>query len=213
MLKTEKIKIADHYTLYIKEVNYESREKLLRILEEHKFNISYLNDISSERRQLEWLTIRAILAEVYEKAVDIKYNQHGNPQLINHEQNISISHSHQKVAVGLAEKGAIGIDIQQVSEKIRRVQHKFLDISELSLAPQLNDVFLTHCWSAKEASFKLIGEKDVFLSENFKIRKFKKLGEGYQLINLDFQAGDKKQAIQVESREWEDYILAYTLIE
>ena len=81
---------------------------------------------------------------------------------------ISISHSHQWVAIALAtSKKSIGLDLEIVSEKAGRVQHKFLTQEEqLLISPTLSPTAL---WCAKEATYKLCSHSGLLFLEEMRL--------------------------------------------
>ena len=113
----------------------------------------------------QFLAIRKMIA-IENSDYIISYDQYGKPSL-NSEFNISISHSDQIVALLLSKKKNIGIDVQQVKDKIYNVQKKFLNKKELQNNDKIKDLdLLTKIWTSKEAIYKSINMKNVSFSKN-----------------------------------------------
>ncbi len=75
----------------------------------------------------------------------------GNPS-------ISISHSKEMMAVIVSENQPAGIDIEEISPRVKKIMSKFLNPAELFLLgnePELWRVMLA--WSAKESIYKMMG--------------------------------------------------------
>jgi 4'-phosphopantetheinyl transferase len=126
--------------------------------------------ITHPTKQLEWFAVRAVvqylvLPLVYDGLIK---DQYGKPHLRCHNAHISITHTAKYVAAAFHSDEAVGIDIERVSEKIRRIAHKFLNTDELAEAD--NDLEkLASYWCAKEALYKLHGTKQLSFKQNISI--------------------------------------------
>ena len=70
-----------------------------------------LNRFVSERRKMEWLSVRVLLYSMLQEDKEIGYSPEGKPYLTDHSFFISISHTKGYVAVMLASSVPVGIDI------------------------------------------------------------------------------------------------------
>ena len=92
---------------------------------------------------------------------EIIRGKYGKPFLDNHSIHFNISHSGNKVAVGISDE-AIGIDIEKVANSFYDVSEWYLSESEkevygsLKRGQQID--FLSAVWTLKEAYGKLIGQ-------------------------------------------------------
>jgi len=102
----------------------------------------------TKKRKKEFLASRLLLEQLKPKAI-VAYNEFGAPELSNGDC-ISISHSRNLVAVIICTK-KVGIDIEQISEKLLRLSSKF--VSEKNLK-NLSKEKATLIWCCKEAVFK-----------------------------------------------------------
>lgn len=91
----------------------------------------------------------------------------GKPFLNNSSLNISVSHTKQLIACAIHPNKSIGIDIENCSEKIERVKHKFL--SDIELNQFCSNTDLTIAWCIKESVFKLQGQKGVSFKNDINI--------------------------------------------
>ena len=164
----------------------ESPEQLLALLATHPDYAPQAQSFRSTQRQREWLATRALLHNVLGDDIRIAYDKDGAPRLVNINQEqisqdssymqddeqglpaISISHSHQWVAIALAtSQKSIGLDLEIVSEKAGRVQHKFLTQEEqLIISPTLSP---TDLWCAKEATYKLCNHSGLLFLEEMRL--------------------------------------------
>jgi 4'-phosphopantetheinyl transferase len=126
-------------------------------------------------RRLEFLSVRALACSMGVDANTIAYHDSGKPYLKNHGQTISISHTKGYVAVLLSPHEGAGVDIEQRSERILRVRHKFMHPEEeRCLTNNIEDkdlqttALLLH-WCAKEALFKSIPDEGVDFAQELRI--------------------------------------------
>ena len=113
------------------------------------------------------------------------------------------------MAAVIAAPKPVGIDIQQVVEKIERIAHKFMrpeETASLQTATELEHLHVY--WGAKEALYKAYGRKLLDFKKHIHITPFDydvTIGqcEGY-VIKDDFKA-----FYQLKYRKVDDYILVY----
>ena len=151
-------------------VNYNNSHELFEVLKKNKIKLKQLDQFTNEKRKAEWMTIRYLLLKIHTEIDDIIYDAHGKPHFKNSSSQLSISHSHDMVAVSIHEKEACGIDIQLISDKIIRIKQKFLNTKEQSVTNNSVEE-LTIYWSCKEALFKVYGKKDAYLKDNMSVSR------------------------------------------
>lgn len=124
-------------------------------------------------RRIEWLAVRRLMHQLG-IASPIAYLPSGKPYLKDDERHISISHTRGYAAVAISETKPIGLDIEQRTDKVYRVQHKFLSPEEKSLLPseKKNVEALLIIWTAKEAMFKLVDKEGIDFAEHFHLDPF-----------------------------------------
>lgn len=138
---------------------------------------AYLQDVkrfSAQHRRLEWLSVRSLLYCMLGEEKTIAYHPSGKPYLKDSPISISISHTKGYVAVIIGEPGLIvGIDIEQYSERVHKVAHKFMREDEIPSLYQGTDTWalLLH-WSAKEVMFKCMDTPEVDFREHLRIFPF-----------------------------------------
>ncbi|MDR3267917.1 MAG: 4'-phosphopantetheinyl transferase superfamily protein [Tannerella sp.] len=138
----------------------ESWEQLLHLSERPDEYVPFLNSIQSENRKAEWLAVRVLLERLTGASTTIAYHASGAPYLPGSPYHIGISHTKGYAAVILDPVKPAGIDIEYHSERIRKLQSRFLNETELNLLdknPETNELLV--CWSAKETTFKMTGQK------------------------------------------------------
>ncbi len=127
--------------------------------------------ISHPIKQLEWFAGRAAVQYIVRPFVydGLIKDQYGKPHLRNHDAQISVSHTAKYVVVAFHNKKPVGVDLERVSEKIRRISHKFLNDKELATAND-NLEKLAAYWCAKEALYKLHGTKQLSFKQNISVQ-------------------------------------------
>lgn len=151
---------------------------------------------SSKHRQCEWLTTRAMLYKIFNKPVNIAYNKDGKPHIENEAYNISISHSKNYVALLLSSMSCIGVDIEEISPRISRLEHRIMQECEIpheynkfSLIEKQK--FLTCLWTIKEAAYKSLKSQD-----NINILTDINISSTHSKESINFFFKSKKSASQ-----------------
>ncbi len=148
-----------------------------------------LNSISNENRKQEFIQTRKLRNETIGK-VEILYNEDGKPLLTDSDDFISISHSQNYIGI-LKAPFNVGLDMEELNERILKVKKRFLNDEELGLFGSSIEN-LTIAWTLKEAMFKLNDRKGIdFRKELLVVEKteFGYLGmmldiDGWRLVNL-----------------------------
>ncbi len=133
------------------------------------------NEITHPHKRLQHLAGRYLLTELFDdfpleliKIADTK-----KPFLENEAYHFSISHCGEYAAVIVSSVNRVGVDIEIVSEKVKRIKDKFLSGEEqkrmLNTQYSLFNVQLTVAWSIKEAIFKWYGLGKVDFREHMHI--------------------------------------------
>lgn len=160
----------------------------------------------SESRILEWTAVRVLLYDMLDRQVQISYDDDGAPHLPDYEGlDISISHTKDYVAIALAEHGEIGIDIEHVGERVKRVASRFIRDDEQA---ESTTELLLH-WSAKETAFKMLHRRKVDFLKHLKVTPFEAGEEGvFQLQELKT---DDEQTFDINYKVFPDFVLTYSL--
>jgi phosphopantetheinyl transferase len=129
---------------------------------------------SSNSRKLEFLSVRALLAELIGKGAKIVYNKNNKPFLRDGSRFISISHSHKLTAILLSTSEKVGIDLEYMSTNIAALALKFLNRKEKVVKEQeAKRCHLYIHWCAKEALYKICDKEGInFKKKNLTIAPF-----------------------------------------
>jgi phosphopantetheinyl transferase len=127
----------------------------------------------SNSRKLEFLSVRALLAELLGKDARIVYNKNNKPFLKNGSHFISITHSYRLTAILLSTNEQVGIDLEYMSQNIDAFAFKFLNRKEkITKDPNLKKYHLYIHWCAKEALYKICDKEGITIRNNITIEPF-----------------------------------------
>lgn len=128
---------------------------------------------SSTSRKLEYLSVRALLAELIGKETKIVYNKNNKPFLSDGSRFISISHSHKLTSILLSTNEKVGIDLEYMSSNIAAIAFKFINVKEkVSLEIEKHRYHLYIHWCAKEALYKICDKEGISIRNNITIEPF-----------------------------------------
>lgn len=129
---------------------------------------------SSTSRKLEFLSVRALLAELIGREARIVYNKNNKPFLRDGSRFISISHSHKLTAILLSTNEKVGIDLEYMSTNIAALAFKFLNWRErVSKKDEQKRYHLYIHWCAKEALYKICDKEGISIRKNLTIEPFR----------------------------------------
>src|SRR5664279_4597606 len=125
---------------------------------------------SSTSRKLEYLSVRALLAELIGKETKIVYNKNNKPFLSDGSRFISISYSHKLTAILLSTNEKVGIDLEYMSSNIATMAFKFLNRKEKITKENNNRRYHLYLhWCAKEALYKICDKEGINFRNNITI--------------------------------------------
>jgi 4'-phosphopantetheinyl transferase len=135
------------------------------------------------------------------------YSETNKPFLNDRNEHISISHSHDKLAIIVNQKENTGVDVELVRDKILNIKHKFLNEKEAETAKD-NLEILTFIWAAKETLYKIYGTKGL----DFKLHLSVELLESDTFFG-NIIKDDFKKRYQLKKEKLQNYCLVYALNE
>ncbi len=128
---------------------------------------------ASTSRKLEFLSVRALLAELLGNEARIVYNKNNKPFLKDGSRFISISHSHKLTAILLSTTEKVGIDLEFMSSNINAIAFKFINRSEKITKEAENRRYHLYLhWCAKEALYKICDKEGISIRNNITIDPF-----------------------------------------
>ncbi len=187
----------------------EEPEELYKQLQLDEGEKAYYEQLKAGKRNLHWLGTRVLLRKMLktDEYIDCKVDAHGKPYLVSLPYHISLSHSFDYAAVMIG-KDPVGIDIEQVKEKVERIAHKFMRKEELGfISDQYKIPQLYVCWCAKEAVYKCFGQQEVSFLDNILLEPFN--FEGHGLVEAHLIKDDVNLHYEVNYMQYHDYMVGY----
>jgi phosphopantetheine--protein transferase-like protein len=189
----------------------EGAEDLYAQLQLNAEEKDFVEHLSHGKRHLHWLGTRVLLRTMLQtdEYIDCRIDRHGKPYLVNLPYHISLSHSFDYAAVMISKSGAVGIDIEQIQQKVERIAPRFLNADELASAMQNEQKVeaLYACWCAKEAVYKCHGQKNISFAENIRLQPFTFTTEGS--IQAQLAKNDKILDYTVRYLQYKGYMVGY----
>ena len=130
-------------------------------------------EFTSTSRKLEFLSVRALLAELLGKEARIVYNKNNKPFLKDGSMFISISHSNKLTSILLSSNEKVGIDLEYMRTNINRIAFKFINRNEKVTRKQEDRRYHLYVhWCAKEALYKICDKEGISIKKNLTIETF-----------------------------------------
>ena len=191
----------------------ETEEQLYEHLHLHPGEKEFISRLRKGKRTLQWMASRALLRELLETndPISCPSDAHGKPYLVDYPYKISITHSFDYAGVVLNAKGECGIDIELVKPKIKLIAHKFLKEQELDFIRNTRQEIdaLYACWCAKEAVYKLIGNKGTSFRKHMTIQPFDFNAQDHLILQLDLAGCSRSFKVYYEKLN--GYMMGYVL--
>ncbi len=153
----------------------EDLEDLQRAFRGSPADLAAYQEIHHPQKQREFLASRILIQTLVESVGEtyhgIRKDSFDKPFLHNTNSHFSLSHSLRFAAVVWHPLVKVGIDIEPISEKLAVVAHKYLSDTEYTHADR-NLRKLGVYWTAKEALYKLYGEKKLSFKGNIALEPF-----------------------------------------
>jgi 4'-phosphopantetheinyl transferase len=149
----------------------EDIDSLFSMLDNTSELIALKEKIQSESRLKEKVAVRVLLKNLTGSEKTIHYQDNGKPYFSDRLTHISISHTKNYAAVVLSETQDIGIDIEYISDRVKRIQSKFIGETEY-IDPENEIIHLLLHWSAKESIYKVLDREGIDLKKDLIIDKF-----------------------------------------
>lgn len=163
--------------------------------------------MKSELHQRGFLSVRHLLKEAGYTDFDLYYTENGKPHLKDNKF-ISITHSFNFSALIISDK-EVGIDIEKNREKIKIIQHKFVNFERGFIHKNDNYIEqLTVIWGAKESLFKIYPHGGLTFKNDIDINSFT-IADKKTTGFIKVENWDKHYDIRFE--QFENFTLVYAL--
>lgn len=183
--------------------------KLININKSSVLGLFDLRSLSIEnKREKEAEGARFLLSKLLGEKVEIAYHDTGKPYLKGRKEEISISHSHDMLALLVDKEKPTGVDIELIRDKVLNITHKFLSDNELlGIANQPIEKVLVY-WAAKETLYKIYSKKNVDFKEHLFVHNFEYNELGGE-INSSICLDNFELDVRLKYLKINEYILVY----
>lgn len=203
-------KIIDDDTLYAVWKISESVAELQSAILLRDSEETLYQSFVAESRKKQWLAYRILVRELLKpEEFPVEYDASGKPFLAGSDFHISVTHTDDLAAVIISRHAKVGIDIERIRPRIEKVRERFLHIEELASIEKEKELEqLTLAWSAKEALYKLYGQRNLDFRENIRVEIPAFAG---MMFKAEIRFGRKIDKYQLYSELINGYILVYLL--
>jgi 4'-phosphopantetheinyl transferase len=157
-----------------------------------------------KQRELERKGTELLLSAMFNgEKVEIRYDAHNKPHLKTGLGHISISHSHDRLAIIHNLRSKTGVDIELIRDKVIAIQHKFLNEEEQKWANNTIETLVCF-WAIKETLYKIHGLKGL----DFKKNLFIEAVEADRVL-ASIRTQDTHQRFALVKEKLEEYMLVY----
>lgn len=169
-------------------------------------------EFRTDQRRVHWLAYRHLLKNIVGKgqSIRVRYDKNNKPYIDLRDHHISVSHSGDYATVIISKTFPVGVDIEKVSPRLHKVADKFLSQEEtgIDLNAMPADGLCLH-WCAKEALYKLYGERNLDFREHMRILSPPQNLKGpfRGAINKD----GSEMVYELVSEQLDEYCLVYAL--
>jgi len=189
----------------------ETAEELLAQLQLNEVEQAKVDAMNRGKRILHWLATRVLLRKLLNTSeyINCPSDANGKPYLPDFDYKISLTHSYEYAGLMMSARGECGIDIEIVKTKVMNIKEKFLKPEELAFITSANAIKQMYaCWCAKEAVYKLQGNKGVSFLQDMTIQPFDYQKQGVLLLDLH-TTDTQRTTFEVHYEEFADYMLGY----
>lgn len=133
----------------------------------------------SNSRKMEFLSVRALLAEMLGRDARIVYNKNNKPFIKDGSHFISITHSNKLTAILLSKDERVGIDLEYMRVNINAFASKFLNKKEKITRKWADRTYHLYIhWCAKEAIYKICDKEGINIVNDITIEPFSVMQSG-----------------------------------
>ena len=170
-----------------------------------KDDLHRLTQMENPARRIQWLATRFILKDKLGATTPLHKNKQGKPQL--DQGFISLSHSKECAAVVFDQNHEVGVDVEEIGEKVKRVAKKFLTDEEFIILEGYGgdeSLQLTKAWTAKEVVFKWFGHGELPFREAIQIQNITE-----DTMDVVLSADGHVKLHRIHHLQWKNTIMAY----
>lgn len=180
----------------------ESKEELIDLLP-----LSWQANLDLDRVSTHNLAARVLAHTVCPEFSILEKDEYGKPYFDSEHHKISITHAGEYAGFMFTEKRDCGLDMEEITERVRRIQSKFVrEDEEAFLAEDLRGLFMI--WCAKEAMYKYYGLKSLDFKQHMKL-DYEILQDSGTLIG-HIDKDDYSRTLELDYTFFDNYLILHT---
>jgi len=146
---------------------------LLEMVDMGPEDLKRYDQFRSTSRKLEFLSVRALLAEMLDRNARIVYNKNNKPFIKDGSHFISISHSNKLTAIIISKDERVGIDLEYMRVNINAFASKFINKKEKITRRWADRTYHLYIhWCAKETIYKICDKEGINIVNDITIDPF-----------------------------------------
>lgn len=169
----------------------------------------WLNGIDTSKLSKHNLAARTLANEVCPGFDILEKDEYGKPYFDSAKHKISITHSGKFAGFLLNEVGECGIDMEQITPRIKPLGSKFIRQDEESYS-ELGIEGMYMVWCAKEALYKYYGLKALDFKEHLRVEPLDKIEQSGQFKGF-IQKESYNRVVDLNYEFIDEYLVVYTL--
>ena len=149
--------------------SYESLADLQQMCNLRGISVRDLVNVRSTRRKAELMVERIMLNIIFGPSAELRHLPSGQPYVTTSDAHISITHTVGMVCVAVNEHHRIGVDVENLNNRVLNVRTKFLSEHEQQFIDPENVQYNLVAWTAKEALYKVIDQPGMNFRDDLQI--------------------------------------------
>jgi 4'-phosphopantetheinyl transferase EntD len=173
---------------------------------------AHLDSIKVELKRLQWIASRVLIRTIINTPEFILLNKtsNGQPVLTELGHHVSISHCGHIAAVIISKSSRVGVDVEEITQRINAIRHKFIGEQEMTwLFDQSETLKTLLVWSAKETVYKWYAVGQVDFRRNIFLEKFEVSKNG--MIEAIFRNDKITKPLLIHYRCYAGFILTWVI--
>lgn len=167
----------------------------------------WLDTLDLERVSTHNLAARVLAHQVKPDFAPLEKDEYGKPYFESANHKISITHAGEYAGFMLTEKRECGIDMEEITERVKRIKSKFVREDEEAFSDEgLKGLYAI--WCAKEAMYKYYGLKALDFKKHMKVN-FQKLQKKGILVG-QIAKDDYSKTLQLNYEFFDNYLILHT---
>ncbi len=208
LIKIEDIDARSAWGLWKIEESFSDLIHMTGTETEHKFQNIGKNNKKNQESVTGWVLIKYLSQHYGIEYQGIRKDEHNKPHLAKDHAHITITHSFPYVAAQLHLDKPVGIDLENFTDKILKLEHKYLNEQEIFDANHDLTKLMVY-WSAKEALYKIHGRRKISFNEQLEINPFELQNSG--ILEGKIIYDHTIERIELFFKVADDYVMVYTL--